>query len=89
MKKLRLSKETLVSLNNDEANQVAGGFVTQFCPRTVVICPVPTLINCPTRFCPPQTFACPTLGGCPSFGACPSIACTTGGTGTGTGPIGF
>ncbi len=78
MKKLSLSKETIVSLNNEETHQVAGGYITQFCPSRVIC---PTLYNCPTRFCPtlicppPQTLACPSL-------ACPSLACTGGGTGT-------
>ncbi len=85
MKKLRLSKETIVSLNQEETHQVVGAApYTVICPRTVVACPTPTIFTCFTRFCPTTFCPPPQTLGCPSL-ACPSLACTGGGTG----PIGF
>ncbi len=71
MKKLELNKETLVSLDREEAHHVIGalGPVVTL-PNTIWIVCNPTRLNCPSRACtlfpgcpPPTTsrLACPTI----------------------------
>lgn len=73
LKKLKLNKNVISNL---EEGQVQGG--TQV--SVLVICPAPTLLNCPpqTLICPrtldcPDTFLCPQTLNCPQTLDCPSI----------------
>ncbi len=77
MKKLQLSKETLVSLNPEEATHVGGAIQvnTLACPTVRVLFCQPSLlanctitrVTCRVSICP----GCPTQLGCPL----PTLAC--------------
>ncbi len=71
MKKLHLSKETLVSLNQEEAHQVIGAVVvTTTIPTALLpLCNPTMLIGCTTRTTLTRVSYC---GGCPTHLICPS-----------------